>query len=1183
MWPFSRIFGKPPSTDDLDWDPISGPCIRVPQTGTDELLYDPGVELWESRARTIVEIYQDAFLTLQDSGWNAPDSWRLVSTLHDQAIQEFLATRKFKQRLVASVLEAADLGQDECEARYVQPMIEKYLQRLRDVLRPEHLAERIIDLYARLLQQGYDIHFLNALLQFCAENEQDPEVALQKFEEETSFDAENALFAWIPTLQWLLQPGWLNDELSPLPDGYTIWQPIWEHSDAELRERSDLVNRSVLDAFADEILWLRDRGFNVTDSFNIVFHVWDEEFSNTTHEFYHEHAACASDIKAIAQWIQDGEVDASGLPTEDPVSQWLQVDLDVALYKMKPHKLKPSIREVLKRLLQRGFHVHYLIYKFKEFAQLDDPIGSFEQASALLDPEQETLNWVDELAELLDRSDERQSPGEGPEPSSSSSSSEDDGAGPHLPIAGRNRSPSPFSNGNSSPASYKTARSQGTPTGRSFSSGSNSLSSYKTVRSQGRLLGGSNDSSRSGSKFQKSPPFRNEKKAPLKSKTPSPKDSSTQSGPRSLSPAESYIKLPSSRANSPQPDNFLSDFRNVAAEQFADIFHGLRARGWGPARAWRVVSVLSHYFTEIQNDYARDDLEGLRGYIKERARDSTWFGQIFDQWRYTLHSPGGLIFNELKGIWPPSARELFQRTVDAAVVRGMDIAHVLHHWNVFLAGTLGRPSDAVDDLVEWLRDDENDSPGQTLFDWIPGFEEVWFSEEIRINEETGRPWIPEFNDIVQHPSESLNSLLDRIEQDNLSEFQIEQEVQAQLQREIDEAEYEDMSPYEDITYDDSDSSHSFSRFRSHETNSETSDYIPEEEEEEEVDDLSVVSEDERHVPVLSPIAEASHEDSSSKKSDQTDSDMPVFRPGNGSESDGEEETDAPTPASFSIPEDESNESSSSEADSDMSNRYTGDNDDQDDDDDYQDPPRGGGVPSNYLYAPSSPSGGQTPRGGQSPLNSGTEPTYGAYTNENRYFNNTRNLANAPYSPTRVGTPQPQGRLYNPTDPLFPLDESEDLRISPFGRRRRRRSESPPRTPPTPRASDMAFPGETLASRFNFNNRCARSPGSAWREPRIKKVEPLRYANRLERPRRLQNTPTKEHQPPSPKGSGGKKGSPRCETCGRALRTTKKKGKKGSVVRRVIGMGGVEKVVGESETLRRSMRTRKKPVRFSQDA
>ena len=82
-----------------------------------------------------------------------------------------------------------------------------------------------------------------------------------------------------------------------------------------------------------------------------------------------------------------------------------------------------------------------------------------------------------------------------------------------------------------------------------------------------------------------------------RNKTPSPTHHTTTPSPKDPSPAKSYTSLPTSRTPTPEP---IPTFRSYAAARFSDIFQNLRERGWGVARAWRLVSVLANYYTSIQ-------------------------------------------------------------------------------------------------------------------------------------------------------------------------------------------------------------------------------------------------------------------------------------------------------------------------------------------------------------------------------------------------------------------------------------------------------------------------------------------------------------------------------------------------------------------------------------------------------
>lgn len=110
----------------------------------------------------------------------------------------------------------------------------------------------------------------------------------------------------------------------------------------------------------------------------------------------------------------------------------------------------------------------------------------------------------------------------------------------------------------------------------------------------------------------------------------------------------------------------------------------------------------------------------------------------------------------------------------------------------------------------------------------------------------------------------------------------------------------------------------------------------------------------------------------------------------------------------------------------------------------------------------------------------------------------------------------------------------------------------PSMPSTPRTSDISnhFPSPTtptFGQTFDdltsgaTSRTTSRKPQSRYKDPRIPRVDPLRYQNRLEEPRRLPKTPTASHWPPTPYSHRKKTPEPRaCVTCGRAFRKSKTK-------------------------------------------
>lgn len=94
--------------------------------------------------------------------------------------------------------------------------------------------------------------------------------------------------------------------------------------------------------------------------------------------------------------------------------------------------------------------------------------------------------------------------------------------------------------------------------------------------------------------------------------------------------------------------------------------------------------------------------------------------------------------------------------------------------------------------------------------------------------------------------------------------------------------------------------------------------------------------------------------------------------------------------------------------------------------------------------------------------------------------------------------------------------------------------------------------------FMNRNRPRSSAKRTFKDYRVKKVDPLRYQNRLSEPRRLPNTPTKSHLPPSPRRRGRK--PTKCDACDRAFRPRKKAtaaaGRKSERVRKGVERLGI---------------------------
>ncbi|KAF7190867.1 hypothetical protein HII31_08026 [Pseudocercospora fuligena] len=817
MWPFSWIFGDPPKEDNLDWEPeedlpvdgipdgtqnniekepvddqldvistkklIDGSpvkgiddsdendepifSIEIPGTGEDEDFESiPDIPSWHSRAKTIMTIYRDVFRTLQQAGWTPTDSWMLVSSFFDQAKRDLLygKTRKTTPGLTQRVLDAAE--DDDWKLKYCDPLKREYLARLYGNIEPSYLAHKLSMLYARRLDEGWDVHLLNAILKRCATTERDPDDAFSMFQEEVSWDAENALFMWVPELQRLIAPEWTNDELAPPPAGRTIWHPLFDELDNEAEKRHDTMHSNIIEAFADELLWLHRRNVSPVAAFDVVYHVWNNHFSNAEDEASQDHESCTNLIELL------DEMDEERHKTQ---IAWSEIDLEEAVYKLIPRHEKIAVREAFAELLSRGFNVQYLLRVLRGYSLNANPVAAFFAYMDQLDPEEELLDWVKGLRELLDGSEDHWGDS-GSNHSSSSSSSDNDGGDVEV-YRNQKASSSP-----STSSSYETAT--GSPARRrSFFTGQESPSSKAS-------------------------------KSPITDKTPSPKKSPSPQRRRrrcrSPSPAESYIRLPSdSPAPSHTSNHFLTDFRHTAAKQFENLFHDLRRRGWGPARAWRLVSVLAYYFTRMVPEDVLEDDETLSQFLWERSKDSTYFNEIFDAWRRHIYSPGGPVHNAAAEVFPPSVRDRFIRAVDAAIGRGMDLSHILNRWEAALSRTLSRPSNAVDDLIDWL--ELIDSPNDELFEWIPDFEEVWYSAEQEIDDETGESTLPEVSDHIDQPITPIDQLLS----------------------EIDRAGADD---HEQVSSDEEDESHPDSHSNSNETDSDMPDLISGSEDDDDQDD-----------------------------------------------------------------------------------------------------------------------------------------------------------------------------------------------------------------------------------------------------------------------------------------------------------------------------------------------------------
>lgn len=155
-------------------------------------------------------------------------------------------------------------------------------------------------------------------------------------------------------------------------------------------------------------------------------------------------------------------------------------------------------------------------------------------------------------------------------------------------------------------------------------------------------------------------------------------------------------------------------------------------------------------------------------------------------------------------------------------------------------------------------------------------------------------------------------------------------------------------------------------------------------------------------------------------------------------------------------------------------------------------------------------------------------------------------------------PTPKRKRDDPESSSSSSDEEDDDYYRPSPKRFHPSADIDPDSHPSTPATPLG-PSTSYETFFTHNRpSISTTSRSTFIDFRAKKVDNLRYKNRLWMPRRLPNTPTKSHLPPSPRRKGPK---PRkCEACGRAFRV-RKAGK------------------GRSVTPRRSTRSVERPVRY----
>lgn len=135
----------------------------------------------------------------------------------------------------------------------------------------------------------------------------------------------------------------------------------------------------------------------------------------------------------------------------------------------------------------------------------------------------------------------------------------------------------------------------------------------------------------------------------------------------------------------------------------------------------------------------------------------------------------------------------------------------------------------------------------------------------------------------------------------------------------------------------------------------------------------------------------------------------------------------------------------------------------------------------------------------------------------------------------------------PAPPRYPMPTSPPLRRPSISS-----SSTSSRPPPLRRSTSQSsnHPTHSSGAPQEFDTHMARNrpatttssgkkpPPTPFKDYRVRKVDPLRYQNRLYTPRRLPITPTKSHLPPSPRRRGPK--PTKCRACGRAFRPRKGK-------------------------------------------
>ncbi|USW56454.1 hypothetical protein Slin15195_G097730 [Septoria linicola] len=185
----------------------------------------------------------------------------------------------------------------------------------------------------------------------------------------------------------------------------------------------------------------------------------------------------------------------------------------------------------------------------------------------------------------------------------------------------------------------------------------------------------------------------------------------------------------------------------------------------------------------------------------------------------------------------------------------------------------------------------------------------------------------------------------------------------------------------------------------------------------------------------------------------------------------------------------------------------------------------------------------------------------------------------------------------PTDQIVEVKQTDDVTVmldDPSGLEDEspsiddpRPPHTPTQIPSTPRASDILSPSSPVGQIFDVlrqpkptsSSSSSHRLQSRYKDPRVQRVDPLRYQNRLEEPRRLPNTPTVSHQPPRPRSRARTPESRSCQTCGRAFhnRILKPAGQKPTLKK---GRAAVRAAADNTSSGRYPTRARKTPKKFN---